>query len=89
MQYHILCVHSPLICLPLLFTFLSCEREKLQRWVEACQRVLAYGWEIVAHFCIHLCFGTMACILLCIVKPKGKLENGKQERATGHYVTVE
>lgn len=30
----------------------------------------------------------MACTLLCIFKLKRKLENGKQERATGHYVVL-
>lgn len=37
-------------------------------------------WEIGAHFCIHLCFGTEACLLLCILKQKRKLEIRVLER---------
>lgn len=49
--------------------------------------------EMSAHFHIHLCFGTLACILPCILRQNRKLENLilKQGGAAGlcTVVTVE
>ncbi len=92
-QCHLLHVHPPPFLLLHLF-FPSCLFGAVGGRVRNSESELAGGmpegtgmglrcWEMSAHFHIYLSFGTLARILLCILRQEGKLEKSNSKTREG------